>query len=229
MRKKIRPKKFIPTLSAIQETDIPEPVVRRVGELWGSHNTNNESSDYGVLTKKWDTKEHRKRLLQPHKYPFKHSRSDPNVRYSYQNTSEGLRDYINQQRKKRESFQGEHKRSLKKELDCIHKCNKQRLVQITKSPKEMDCKPYSFITGYELWCSPKHTLTQEEIDNIYGERQKKWDALSHKNKLISQGMKPTRYGHKHATGDKTRRLSYDKSSDGLRDFIKKQRSVLKQE
>lgn len=216
---------FKPTLATIEEeVDISEVIAFKAGAFFPYGVMNNVGNNI-VYIKRWDSKSHRDSLLIPHKYSPKHSRNDPRVRYSYDRTSAGLHEFI-EQRRKQMPLKSKPK-SISEQLSEKHAHYKNAYIKLTAKQHHLKDNKVVFTKEnheiWERWASPKHQVTLDEIEKEYGARVKKWDSIAHKNHIIEQATKPLTYPFKHAVGDKTRRFSYEKSSEGLRDFLKLKR------
>ncbi|HHT0305680.1 TPA: hypothetical protein ACTW34_004233 [Raoultella planticola] len=218
--------KFKPSLETIEEEYcFPDEVIYRMEGVF-PRELNKHLLYYGERIKKWDSATHRQQLLGPHYYPRKHSRNDPNIRYSYDRSSSGLWEFISQQREKH-PHETNKTNDIKEKLIQKHAILQQKLNIINKEEKPTKTNHYNNHTHkiWEQWGSPKHVMSADEVEKIYGTRHKRWDSRQHKNILIENSRKPMHYPFKHAKNDKSRRLSYENSSEGLRDFIKTRRLI----
>lgn len=203
MKKPFRPfRPFRPSLETITEEGISSNEVYR----YITHNN--------LGSTKIDFNKHRENLFGPHKYTPKHSRDDPSIRYSMDRTSAGLHAFIKQQREK---LQTPVKTVNKVTHSAIE--NGEIFMNVTYNTSSNNhYLPNNPV--WRQWSSPGRVMTAEEINNDYGLRVQRWDSRQHKQNLIENSLKPTKYHTKSAVGDKTRRLSYENSSEGFRAFLK---------
>ncbi|HFO8988836.1 TPA: hypothetical protein ACHKG7_004796 [Escherichia coli] len=217
---------FKPSLATIdEEYYIPDDIIHKIAELF-PHKQNENRLCYGERIKKWDSEVHRQKLLGPHHYPKKHSRSNPNTRYSYDRSSSGLWAFISQQREKHSnkiSNTDDIKEMLIQKHAIIQKnitlTNEQKLITTQNNYNNPAHKIW------ERWESPKYVMSVDEVEEKYGVREKLWDSRQHKNMLLEKSRQPMHYPFKHAKNDNGRRFSYENSSEGLRDFIRARRLI----
>ncbi|EGI42075.1 conserved hypothetical protein [Escherichia coli TA280] len=217
--------KFKPTLTTIEEEYcIPDEVIHKIAGIF-PHVANENIQQYGERIKKWDSATHRQQLLGPHSYPRKHSRNDPSIRYSYDRSSSGLWEFISQQREIL-PYKTSNTDDIKEKLTQKHVIFQQNVKIISEENaiiKRSYKNPVHKI--WEKWESPKHVMSIDEIEKRYGSREKIWDSIQHKNMLFEKARQPMHYPFKHAKNDCSRRLSYENSSEGLRNFIKTRRFI----
>lgn len=165
---------------------------------------------------KIDFNKHRENLFGPHKYVKKHSRDDPANRYSLDRRSEGFHAFVKQQREKTRHLTNSKdiKPTIKEIVEYRNEINDTKISKISPPPSSM----------WSQWSSPKIVMTPEKINNNYGLRIQRWDSRQYKEDLINDALKPTVYHTKHSIGDKTKRFSYENSSEGFRDFLKSKKN-----
>ncbi|HAK4778238.1 TPA: hypothetical protein H2C15_004578 [Salmonella enterica] len=202
MKRPFRPfRPFLDTIKEEQDTSIEIP----------KHTTSKNPE-----ISKTDFNQHRQNLFGPHKYVKKHSRDDPANRYSLDRTSEGFHAFVKQQREKTRHIANNNDiKSTTKEL--VEYRNEINDTQISKNSSHPSSR-------WSQWSSPKIVMTPEEINNNYGLRIQKWDSRKYKEDLINNALKPITYHTKHAIGDKTKRFSYENSSEGFREFLKSKKN-----
>ncbi|ENM6298490.1 hypothetical protein AB8H92_005027 [Escherichia coli] len=218
--------KFKPRLTTIdEEYCIPDYIIHKMAGLF-PHEQNENRQYYGERIKKWNSETHRQKLLGPHHYPKKHSRNDPSIRYSYDRSSSGLWEFISQQREKHLN-KTRNTDDIKEKLIQRHAVFQKNIKLINEDKPLIKQRDYNNPAHkiWEQWESPKYVMSVDEIEERYGVREKLWDSRQHKNMLFEKARKPMHYPFKHAKNDNSRRLSYENSSEGLRDFIKTRRSI----